>query len=190
VAPLAWSTLALTIQADGNSEWELVGASPFPRHWIYAQSGELVAKTGMIDFKEWYRTAFGKHTPWGEEDSPALVTVAETALERELSATIMQAGAKPKVRRIGAGDTLVEQGDPGDSLFLLLDGVLGVEVDGRPVAEVGPGAVLGERALLEGGTRTATLRAVTPAKVAVAPAGDIDMAALAEVSKGHRREER
>jgi CRP-like cAMP-binding protein len=55
---------------------------------------------------------------------------------------------------------------------------------------VGPGAVLGERALLEGGTRTATLRAVTPAKVAVAPAGDIDMAALAEVSKGHRREER
>jgi hypothetical protein len=190
VAPLAWSTLALTIQADGNSEWELVGASPFPRHWIYAQSGELVAKTGMIDFKEWYRTAFGKHTPWGEEDSPALVTVAETALERELSATIMQAGAKPKVRRIGAGDTLEEQGDPGDSLFLLLDGVLGVEVDGRPVAEVGPGAVLGERALLEGGTRTATLRAVTPAKVAVAPAGDIDMAALAEVSKGHRREER
>src|SRR5258708_37185646 len=34
-APLAWTTLALTIRADGSSEHEVVGASPFPRHWIY-----------------------------------------------------------------------------------------------------------------------------------------------------------
>jgi hypothetical protein len=190
VAPLAWSTLALTVNADGSSQFEVVGASPFPRHWVYGQTGDLVAKTGMIDFKEWYRTAFGRHTPWGDEESPALVTVAETALERQLSATIMSVGNKPQVRRLGAGDTLVEQGDPGDSLFLLLDGVLDVEVGGEKLAEVGPGALLGERAVLEGGARTATLRAVTPAKVAVAPADQIDMAALAEVSAGHRREER
>jgi CRP-like cAMP-binding protein len=49
--------------------------------------------------------------------------------------------------------------------------------------------VLGERAILEGGTRTATLRAVTPAKVAVASADQLDRAALAQVSAGHRREE-
>jgi hypothetical protein len=189
VAPLAWSTLALTIRADGSSDWEVVGASPFPRHWIYDQSGALAAKTGMIDFKEWYRTAFGRHSPWGEEDSPALVTVAETALERQLSSQIMQAGAKPKVKKLGASKALVEQGDPGDALFLLLDGVLAVEVDGEKLAEVGPGAILGERAVLEGGTRTATLRAVTPVKVAVAPADQVDAEALAEVSRGHRREE-
>ena len=52
-------------------------------------------------------------------------------------------------------------GDPGDELFLLFGGDLAVEQDGRQVAEVGPGAVLGEMALLEGGRRTATLRAVT-----------------------------
>jgi len=188
VAPLAWSTLALTIRADGTSEWEMLGASPFPRHWIYDHTGALAAKTGMIDFDEWYRTSFGQHTPWGDEDSPALVTVAETALEREMSATIMAGGARPTVRQLGTGATLVEQGEAGDSLFLLLDGVLAVEVDGQSVAEVGPGAVLGERAVLEGGTRTATLRAVTPAKVAVARVGLIDMHALAELSTGHRRE--
>ncbi|MDQ6838206.1 MAG: cyclic nucleotide-binding domain-containing protein [Actinomycetota bacterium] len=188
VAPLAWSTLALTIRADGTSEWEVLGASPFPRHWIYDHTGALTAKTGMIDFTEWYRTAFGKHTPWGDEESPALVTLAETALERELSATIMAAGARPTVSTLAAGATLVEQGDVGDSLFLLLDGVLAVEVDGQVLAEVGPGAVLGERAVLEGGTRTATLRAVTPAKVALAPADLIDMEALTELSEGHRRE--
>ena len=47
----------------------------------------------------------------------------------------------------------------------LLDGVLQVEVDGETVAEVGPGAILGERAAVEGGSRTATLRAVTPCRV-------------------------
>ena len=35
VAPTAWSTLALTIHVDGSSEFEVIGASPFPRHWIY-----------------------------------------------------------------------------------------------------------------------------------------------------------
>ncbi len=188
-APLAWSTLALTIRVDGTSDWEVVGASPFPRHWVYDQSGNLSAKTGMIDFKEWYRTAFGRHSPWGDEDSPALVTVAETALERQLSAQIMQAGAKPRIVSLAPGTTLVDQGDHGSSLYLLLDGVLAVEVDGRHLAEVGPGAVLGERAVLEGGSRTATLRAVTRAKVAEAPADQVDAEALIEMSKGHRREE-
>lgn len=188
-APLAWATLALTIRADGTSEWEVPGASPFPRHWIYDHTGALAAKTGMIDFEHWYRTAFGRHSPWGDEDSRALVTVAETALERELSARIMRAGTKPDILSLEPGETLVDQGDPGDSIFLLLDGVLDVEVAGEKLAEVGPGAILGERAVLEGGKRTATLRAVTPVKAARAAADQIDTAALAEVSRAHRREE-
>jgi len=188
-APLAWSTLVLTIRADGSSEWEMAGASPFPRHWIYDRSGALAAKTGMIDFDGWYRSAFGRHSPWGDEDSPALVTVAETALERELSARIMQVGERPRMEILAAGRTLVEQGDVGDALYVLLDGVLAVEVDGEKLAEVGPGAVLGERAVLEGGARTATLRAVTAVKVAVAAADQVDVDALAEVSRGHRRED-
>jgi len=189
MAPLVWSTLSLTIDVDGSSDFEVKGASPFPRHWIYGHSGDLAAKSGMMDFKEWYRTAFGRHTPWGDEDSPALVTAAETALERQLSTTIMQAGKKPRLTKLKPGQALVNEGDPGDSLFLLLDGVLSVEVGGEKVADVGPGALLGERAVLERGRRTATLRAVTPAKVAVAAADQIDLDALAEVSKGHRREE-
>ncbi len=67
--------------------------------------------------------------------------------------------------------------------------MLRVEVDGELVAEVGPGAILGERAVLEGGNRTATLRAVTRARVAVARSEDIDHAALAEIAEGHRRED-
>jgi hypothetical protein len=186
--PTVWTTLALTINADGTTAFELAGASTFPRHWIYDDHGELAAKAGLIDFKEWYTHAFGTHSPWGEEDSPAMTTTVESALERQLAATIMRKDAKPSFRRLEPGERLVEEGEPGDELFLLLDGMLKVSVGGEEVAEVGPGAVLGERALLEGGHRTSTLTATTKCRVAVAPGADIDKAKLAELSKVHDRE--
>jgi hypothetical protein len=187
-APLAWSTLALTVHADGKAEFEVVGASPFPRHWIYDGAGSLASKTGRTDYKHWYRNAFGRHTPWGDTDTPAFVTAAETALERELSARIMRSGARPAIRTFDTGALLTEQGSTDAALYLVLDGVLRVEVDGNQIAEIGPGAVVGERAVLEGGVRSATLRAVTPGKVAVADAEQIDQDALAELSEGHQRE--
>ncbi|HVL33745.1 MAG TPA: cyclic nucleotide-binding domain-containing protein [Actinomycetota bacterium] len=187
-APTAWTTLALTLYANGRAEHEVIGASPFPRHWVYDATGKLVSKSGLIDFKDWAAQAFGRKTPWGEEDAPALVTAVETSLERMLSTQIMR-GATPKKRKLRAGATLVEQGSPGNELFLLLDGVLSVEVDGKVLAEIGPGAILGERAILEGGTRTSTLRARTACTVAVAAADAVDRDALVEVARGHRREE-
>jgi Cyclic nucleotide-binding domain len=184
-APTAWSTLALTIHADGSSDFQVVGASQFPRHWIYDHEGELVAKTGFIDFDTWFRDAIVSNTPWGDaEQSPAIVTAVESALERELSRAII--GAKPPFRRLARGEHLVEQGEPGEELFLLFDGILEVVTDGEVVAEVGPGAILGEMALLDRGHRTATLRAVTPCRVAVVPGDQVDHAALDQVARGRR----
>src|SRR6266498_2867734 len=85
-------------------------------------------------------------------------------------------------------ETLVEQGESGDELYLLLDGVLAVEVDGEEVAEIGPGAILGELAALEASKRTATLRARTRCRVGVVPADLIDRAALEKLAAGRRRE--
>jgi len=186
---IAWTTLALTIKADGYSEGELIGASPFPRHWVYDKDNKLVQKSGTIDFEEWYRKAHGGNTPWGDEDSPAFVTEVESAVERELSSTIMKSSATSKPRRLQVDETITEQGEEGNELYLLLDGVLAVEIDGETVAEVGPGAILGERAVVEGGKRTATLRAVTPAKVVSASADDIEPSALEELAGARRREE-
>jgi CRP-like cAMP-binding protein len=84
---------------------------------------------------------------------------------------------------------LIKQGDPGDELYLVLDGVLSVEADGRALAELGPGAVIGERAILEGGKRTSTVRALTPVKLAVANAAQIDVGALRQLAATHRRED-
>jgi hypothetical protein len=186
-APLVWTTLSLTLHADGRVEGEMTGHSRFPRHWIYDADGRLSHKSGLADFNDWYRKSFGRHTPWGDTDSKALVTAVESALERTLSAQIMQGGSKPEIRRVKAGYALVRQGERGSEVFLLLDGVLRVEEDGARLAEYGPGALLGERAHLEGGTRTSTLVAVTPCRVAAVEAAQLDRGALQKLSKDHRR---
>jgi hypothetical protein len=188
-APLVWTTLALTLHADGRADYALEGASSFPRHWVYDNEDKLAAKAGLADFKEWYRHAFGKHSPWGDEDSPALVTAVETALERQMATTIMRGGEKPSIRKVKEGHLIVEQGQLGQEVYLLLDGVVSIEVDGEPLAELGPGAILGERAVLEGGRRTGTLKALTPVRLAVATADQLDRDALESISGGHRRED-
>ena len=184
----AWTTLALTLHADGRVEHEVVGASPFPRHWIYDNDGVLSGKSGTVDFKTWYRQSHGDNTPWGDADSPVVVAAAETAMERELSRILLRGDTKLPRRTLDEGEVLVEQGSAGDDLYLLLDGVLGVEVDGEQVAEMGPGTMLGERASLEGGARTATLRALTPCRLAVIASDLVSEREMAVLAADRQRE--
>jgi hypothetical protein len=185
---IAWSTLELTINADGTATRALIGASPFPRHWVYDDDGVLVQKSGLVDFRKWFNESFGDKTPWGTCDSPAVVSAVESEMERRLSTVIMHGVAKPEIRSLDAGETLVTQGEPGTDVFLVLDGMLSVEVDGEAVAEIGPGAVVGERAAVEGGLRTATLRAATRIRVAQTSHDAIDRSDLGAVAATHRRE--
>jgi hypothetical protein len=185
----AWTTLSLIVYADGSSKHSLEGASPFPRHWIYDKDGKLVEKSATIDFKAWYRESHGKRTPWGEEDSSAFTTTVESELERELSESLMRGEGKARRRKLEPGETLVQQGEEGHEMFLLLDGLLEIDVDGEVVAQVGPGAIVGERALLEGGKRTSTLRAATPVRVAVVAPEEVDESALPELARAHRAED-
>ena len=186
---IAWTTLELTINSDGTSSHGLVGASPFPRHWIYGGDGRLVEKSGLVDFTTWFNDSFGDHTPWGSFDSPALVSAVESAIERQLSTAIMHGGDRPSVRTLKAGDTLTTQGEAATEIYLILDGMFVVEVDGHGVAEIGPGAVVGERAAREGGLRTATLRATTRARIATAAPDALNAAALGPLAETHNREE-
>jgi CRP-like cAMP-binding protein len=67
------------------------------------------------------------------------------------------------------GETaLVGEGDLSYEFFLIEEGTAAVEVDGRRVAELGPGEWFGEIGLLgRDGRRTATVRATTPMRLAV-----------------------
>ncbi len=187
-APVAWTTLELTLHADGRVDGRLDGASPFPRHWVYDTDGRLDATSAITDWKGWAGSAIGIHTPWGDEDSPAFVTAAASALERELAELLLRDTPRPAVRRLQPGEVLTRQGDPGDELYIIVDGVLVVSVDGVDVVELGPGTVLGERAVLQGGRRTGTLTAGTRAKVMVVPAERVDRDRLTGLAASHRRE--
>ena len=111
-----------------------------------------------------------------------MAAAAESALERQVSRELMGGDVPLSRRKLDVGETLVEQGEPGNELYLLLDGVLVAEVDSEEVAEIGPGAILGERALLGTGTRTATLRARTPCRVAAVSADAVDRGVLEELA--------
>ena len=188
VPPTVWTTLRLELHADGRAEGSMVGATTFPRHWVYDAHGDVVEKSATISFKQWYERGPGtKATPWGDEDSPVFTTMAESALERELSATLMEHG-HPDVRELAEGTELTREGDVGDELFVILDGMVSVEVGGRDLGDLGPGAVVGERALLEGGKRTATVRTITPVRVAVAAASAVSQHALEQLRSQHQRE--
>ena len=183
---IAWSTLELTINADGTSSRGLAGASPFPRHWVYDEAGELIEKSAVIDFTSWADHCFGAGTPWGNYESPALTTSVESALERELATTILRGGAKPSIRTLDAGATLTTQGEAATDVYLVMDGIFAVEIDGQEVAEIGPGAVVGERAALEGGVRTATLRATTRARVTAISPDQLNSAELERLASSRR----
>ncbi len=68
--------------------------------------------------------------------------------------------------RLSPGEILFGQGDPGDSIYLLLSGQILIKLgastqDERILATLGPGAILGEMGPLVNSPRTATAAAST-----------------------------
>jgi Cyclic nucleotide-binding domain len=189
--PAVWTTLALTLYADGSTGHELVGATSFPRHWIYDADGKLAGKSALIDFKTWYRTATLARSPWRRRENAVLEAEAETPLERRLSEFIMRGGLGPPPRpvKVKAGKAIMTEGEASDDIVLVLDGLVEVEAGGTAVVRLGPGAVLGERASLDQGRRTATVRAVTDCRIVRYLAADLPARDLRELAAGHYRED-
>ena len=68
---------------------------------------------------------------------------------------------------VPAGEELLKEGKLAHEFFVIEDGAVEVRQDGERIAELGTGDFFGEIALLEGGTRTATVVATTPLRLIV-----------------------
>lgn len=66
---------------------------------------------------------------------------------------------------VDAGAVLVEQGEPGHELIVIMSGAARVERDGQTIARLGAGNYVGEMALLDGSSRSATVVADGPTRV-------------------------
>ncbi len=89
--------------------------------------------------------------------------VPSETLEREVE--------RMKVRRFLAGQTIIREGDPADSFFILTRGAASVRQNGpngeREISTLKPGDFFGEIGLLTGTARNATVRATAPSEVLV-----------------------
>lgn len=65
------------------------------------------------------------------------------------------------------GRQLVVEGDAGHEAFVVIDGSATISQGGIDVADVGPGSVFGEMALIDRVPRNATVTATTPMRLLV-----------------------
>jgi CRP/FNR family transcriptional regulator, cyclic AMP receptor protein len=81
---------------------------------------------------------------------------------------------------IPAGQVLIERGQHGAGLFVIADGTVAVEtIDGE--VELGPGSVVGERAIFStGGRRAARVRAVSDLRVFAVGRDDVERLCAAD----------
>jgi hypothetical protein len=72
------------------------------------------------------------------------------------------------------GDEIMTQGAPGEAMYIVHEGLVEVrvqepgEAEPRTVIDLGPGQVVGEFALLDGGPRSATVLCATPQAILTA----------------------
>jgi CRP/FNR family transcriptional regulator, cyclic AMP receptor protein len=68
---------------------------------------------------------------------------------------------------VGEGHLLCDQGSTGREVFVLLSGTATVKRNGKQVAVVGPGTMIGELSLLDHGPRTASVTTESPCTLLV-----------------------
>ena len=79
------------------------------------------------------------------------------------------------VRDLAVGDVVMTEGEPGEALFVVVDGSVRVDSGPTTIQTLGRGAVLGELALLDPAPRSATVTAETPCRLLELGKEDFDL---------------
>lgn len=113
--------------------------------------------------------------------SPAPASVGAVPLFSQLPGPVRRAlDMAAHDRHLEGGHWLFRAGDPADSVFVLRAGRLEVVVGDEVVRELGPGSVVGELALLTGGTRSASIRARRDSMLSEVSRAEFDTAMAAD----------
>jgi malate dehydrogenase (oxaloacetate-decarboxylating)(NADP+) len=102
----------------------------------------------------------------------------ETLLDRCEALRDLTAAEKRSVVSLGrevsfaAGERIIEEGSPAACFFVIAEGTVEVMKDGRRIAELGPGAILGEMALFNRDLRTSEARCLEPCTLLSIPTAE------------------
>jgi CRP-like cAMP-binding protein len=118
-----------------------------------------------------------------EEDAPTAAPGDTRAMTDDDLYLLRAAGNESD---LPAGVLLIEKGQPASGLFVILEGSVIVEAP-EGTRSLGPGAVVGERALTSGsGVRTARVRTATPVRVLAVARREVDRLTAAHTSLARR----
>lgn len=142
------------------------------KYWLADYRRTLVVRDRVLN-RIWYSvTRAGRTFPYPHREivakSPAqpFRLPEQETLARLRTAAVLRTLGEDELRILagrvrpvvfGAGESVVRQGDEGDSLFIVTRGELSVQVDGTPAGELREGDVFGEMSLLTGELRRATV---------------------------------
>jgi len=69
-------------------------------------------------------------------------------------------------RHVQAGATICEEGEPGDEMYVILEGEVEIRVGSHLLATIGPGEIVGEMALIDTAARSASAVAKSDCRLA------------------------
>src|SRR3954451_18603221 len=78
------------------------------------------------------------------------------------SEQVDKVAAAGQVVNLPANWAFISEGTPGDTFYVILSGSVRVEAQGKHLADLEAGAVIGETGLLSGRLRNATVSTITP----------------------------
>ncbi len=67
--------------------------------------------------------------------------------------------------KLPSGWSPIWESTPADKAYILVDGTVSVRKDGKEIAQLGPGEIVGEQAILGHKLRNASIVAITPLEV-------------------------
>jgi hypothetical protein len=150
-------------------------------HYLYDTAGTLTVKSALIRYRTWLRRSERATSPWGGAGKSIPTAPVRSGVERSLADSILVSGSY-RQRYLPAGGRLNDLPLSEDQVHVLLDGLLTIEIDGKPTLEAGPAAIFDPAVRTQESKQRVTVRAKTRCRLAVLSRRQLDDQALLGVA--------